>query len=158
MTRNVPRAEPLAYFLTWTTYGTWLTGDEHGSFEFHKGFQAPNLERREAAAALMTEEACFLDSEQRRLVEETITRHCQIRGWRLHAVNCRTNHVHVVVTADRDPATVMEQFKAWSTRRLKEQAGEQLPRLKWWTERGSKRYINDEDSLEAAIKYVLECQ
>ena len=22
--------EPLAYFLTWTTYGTWLPGDERG--------------------------------------------------------------------------------------------------------------------------------
>jgi hypothetical protein len=24
------RDEPLAYFLTWTTYGTWLPGDERG--------------------------------------------------------------------------------------------------------------------------------
>ena len=22
--------EPLAYFITWTTYGTWLPGDERG--------------------------------------------------------------------------------------------------------------------------------
>jgi hypothetical protein len=26
----VPKADPLAYFLTWTTYGTWLPGDERG--------------------------------------------------------------------------------------------------------------------------------
>jgi hypothetical protein len=32
------------------------------------------------------------------------------------------------------------------------------PREKWWAERGSKRYINDEDSLEAAILYVREGQ
>jgi len=25
-----PLPEPLAYFLTWTTYGTWLPGDERG--------------------------------------------------------------------------------------------------------------------------------
>ena len=23
--------EPIAYFITWTTYGTWLPGDERGS-------------------------------------------------------------------------------------------------------------------------------
>ena len=27
---RIPRGEPLAYFLTWTTYGTWLPGDERG--------------------------------------------------------------------------------------------------------------------------------
>ena len=25
-----PMPEPLAYYLTWTTYGTWLPGDERG--------------------------------------------------------------------------------------------------------------------------------
>ena len=69
----------------------------------------------------MTEDACILDLEQRRLVEKTIADHCRIRGWELHAVNCRTNHLHVVVTADRDADTVREQFKAWCTRKLKEQ-------------------------------------
>jgi hypothetical protein len=27
---QVPMDEPLAYFLTWTTYGSWLPGDERG--------------------------------------------------------------------------------------------------------------------------------
>ena len=35
---------------------------------------------------------------------------------------------------------------------------EQSAREKWWTERGSQRYLGDEESLEAAVKYVLECQ
>jgi hypothetical protein len=33
MTRTtgwIPMNEPLAYYLTWTTYGTWLPGDERG--------------------------------------------------------------------------------------------------------------------------------
>jgi hypothetical protein len=45
----------------------------------------------------------------------------------LHAVNCRSNHVHVVVTANRDPDEVREQFKAWCTRRLKQGAGADSP-------------------------------
>jgi hypothetical protein len=30
----------------------------------------------------------------------------------LHAVSCRSNHVHVVVTADRHPDDVRDQLKA----------------------------------------------
>jgi hypothetical protein len=31
-------------------------------------------------------------------------------------------------------------------------------RENWWAERGSRRYLGDEQSLEAAIRYVLEGQ
>lgn|GEM_PF-4839826 len=37
--------------------------------------------------------------------------------------------------------------------------GEEGPlREEWWAERGSQRWINDEDSLEGAILYVRDCQ
>jgi hypothetical protein len=29
-----PMPEALAYFLTWTTYGTWLPGDERGWVQY----------------------------------------------------------------------------------------------------------------------------
>ena len=115
----------------------------------------------------MTESCCFLDHEERSLVEDTIRDHCRIRRWTLYAVNCRSNHVHVVVAADCHPKLVREQFKAWCTRRLKELAktrrtrsGASPPfeqiRQNWWAERGSGCYINDEDGLEAVVFYVRE--
>jgi len=112
----------------------------------------------------MTEDACVLDAEQRVLVETTIAEHCRIRGWELHEVNCRTNHLHVVVSADRHPDEVRKQFKAWCTRRLKELHRKRscgivdVVRENWWAERGSRRYINDEESLEAAVLYVRDGQ
>ena len=114
--------------------------------------------------ARMSEGACILDQQQRHLVETTITEHCRFRGWDLRAVNCRSNHLHVVVTADRSAKEVRNQFKAWCTRKLKElqnargHAGDSRIRDKWWAERGSGRYIGDEDSLEAVILYVMEGQ
>src|SRR5437868_352228 len=150
--------DPLAYFLTWSTYGTWLPGDERGWVDYHHGFQLPDPIRKLESAARMSEDACLLDAEQRRLVETTIADHCRIRGWTLHAVNCRSNHLHVVVTAGTHPDKVRSQLKAWCTAKLKEldleraAFGSQGPpsiREQWWAERGSKRYINDEDSLEA---------
>ena len=31
-----PLPDPLAYFLTWSTYGTWLPGDERGWIEHER--------------------------------------------------------------------------------------------------------------------------
>ena len=160
-----PLPDPLAYFLTWNTYGTWLPGDQRGWIEYRRGCQLPDPIRELEAAARMTEDACRLDWEQRKRVESQIAETCQVRTWILHAVNCRTNHLHVVLSADRKPELVRNQLKAWCTRRLKEldelrrvSNSKLLLRENWWAERGSQRYINDEDSLEAAIRYVLEHQ
>jgi REP element-mobilizing transposase RayT len=162
-----PMAEPLAYFLTWPTYGTWLPGDERGWVKRDHGFQPPDPATKLEAAARMTEDACRLDGEQRRLVATTIADHCRIRGWILHAANCRSNHLHVVVTASLHPDEVREQFKTWTAGKLRtleigrtaSALDEPRPiRNKWWAARGSKRYLNDENSLEAAIRYVRDCQ
>ena len=40
----------LACFLTWTTYGTWLPGDERGWVELHGGFERPTPEQSEIAS------------------------------------------------------------------------------------------------------------
>jgi REP element-mobilizing transposase RayT len=152
--------DPLAYLLTWTTYGTWLPGDERGWVRRGKGHQLADPAHKEQARRRMTEPACELDLEQRTLVEKTIEDHCRIRGWQLFAVNCRSNHVHVVVAASIHPDDVREQFKAWCTRKLNElQRSRQLSeRENWWTERGSERYIINEDDLESAIRYVRDGQ
>jgi REP element-mobilizing transposase RayT len=161
---RAPMDEPLAFFLTWTTYGTWLPGDERGWVDKPGHFREANGWLRTLAKMRMTEEAITMDGAQRQVVEETIRQHCSIRNWHLHAVSARSNHVHVVVTAaGRDPDDVINQFKAWCTRRLKEHqrsrgVNERDVRANWWTQRGSRRWLNDEASLSAAIDYVVEGQ
>ena len=125
-----PLPEPLADFLTWPTYGTWLPGDERGWVEYRHGWQLPDPARKREAQARLTEDACLLDQDQRRLVELTIADHCRVRGWTLYTVNCRSNHVHVIAAI----------------------------RQNWWAERGSALYVNDEEGLEAVIHYVREAQ
>jgi len=112
----------------------------------------------------MAEEAVMLSPEQRTLVERTVADHCRIRGWLLHAVNVRSNHVHVVVTADRDPIDVRDQFKAWCSRKLSDAAGLRAPvakkagRRRWFTEGGNHEVLEDERYLENAVRYVSEGQ
>jgi REP element-mobilizing transposase RayT len=157
---SIPMSEPLAYFLTWTTYGTWLPGDARGWVKEGEGFRLPEWKIEHEARRKLAEAPCILDDAERKMVEDTIRQHCVVRGWTLLAVSCRTNHVHVVVNASASPDTVMSQFKAWCTRRLTEHANSKGAgkREKWWTEGGSTRFLNDEKSLDAAVSYVLEGQ
>ncbi len=156
-------SKPLAYLITWTTYGTWLPGDERGwvkSGEF--GIKPPDALRHEAASVSMAADEVRLTLPQRALINETIRAHCLVRGWVLHAVNARSNHVHLVVTAGVTPETVLSQLKAWCSRRLSEQAGLRAAskngQKRWWTEHGSTKWINDEAYFRNAVRYVTEGQ
>jgi hypothetical protein len=71
------------------------------------------------------------------------------------------------VTANLNPIQVREQFKSWCTRKLKNldmsrhataQQNSAASRTQWWAERGSNRYLNDNESVEAAILYVRDAQ
>ncbi|MEM8946189.1 MAG: transposase [Planctomycetota bacterium] len=148
--------DPLAFFLTWTTYGTWLPGDERGWVAPSKGIQQPDALRKSNALTRMRSSACKLNSAQRVTVDQTIADHCEFRDWEPLAINCRTNHVHVVVSADIHPKRVIAQLKAYCTRRLRaQQVLKQVqPRKDWWTEGGSTKYLNTEQSVEAAVNYV----
>jgi REP element-mobilizing transposase RayT len=113
----------------------------------------------------MSDEIVTLTAAQRQLVEATIRKHCEIRRWQLHAVNVRTNHVHVVVTAGVEPEVVMSQLKAWCSRRLSVEAGLAASEKgtknglkKWWTQHGSTKWINDPEYLRNSIIYVREKQ
>jgi len=149
--------EPLGYFLTWATYGTWLPGDERGWVEYRRGWKLPDPIREWEATAAMTEDACLLDTAQRQAVEKQIAETCQHRGWLLHAVNCRSNHIHAVVSADNtSPKKIRSDLKAWTTRCLKDNFDNS--RQNWWADRGSIRFLFNEASLEAASLYVNDAQ
>jgi len=147
---------PIAYHITWTTYASWLSGDPRGWVKAgEQGIQPPDPLALASAAEKLSEPPVVLTDPQRDLVRATILAHASIREWQVHALNVRSNHVHVVVTADIKPEEVMNQFKAWCSRRLSEQAGR---KRKWWTEHGSTKWINDDDYFASAIKYVTEGQ
>ena len=79
------------------------------------------------------------------------------RRWGLQACHVRTNHVHVIVTAETAPEKVMSDFKAYASRRLRERLGESAD-CKRWTHHGSTRYLWKPESVGAAIQYVVREQ
>jgi REP element-mobilizing transposase RayT len=155
----------LAYHLVWTTYGTWLSGDDRGWIKKSRvGVQPPNGWLEERHRLRMAADAIYLSQAQRELVEQTIREHCRIRGWDSHAINIRSNHAHVVVTAKDDSDKILSQFKAWCSRRLSDDAGfedivaRKAGRCRWFTEGGDRQLIECEEYLENAIRYVIEGQ
>jgi hypothetical protein len=105
----------------------------------------------------MRQEPYVLDEVRRRIVLRTIQEVAAHRGWNLGAVHVRSTHVHVVITASCRPEKVMIDLKAWCSRRLREACKETADRDRW-TQHGSTRYLNDEESFVAAVKYVLDNQ
>ncbi len=155
--------DPLAYFLTWTCYGSRLHGDDRGTV--HKSqaqYGAPRVPPDHILRTRLIESIkganVVLSSASRQIVQDAISDHCRIRHWNLRQLNVRSNHVHVVVSAPAQmPESVMTQFKSWSTRRLRE--GGAISRdLRIWTRHGSTRYIWNENELAAACRYVRDAQ
>lgn len=156
--------DPLAFFITWTCYGTYLPGDERGWVKWRKGDKLPQPLLESWCRDRMTETAVLLHKSQRGIVNRLVRDHCKFRSWTLHAVNCRSNHCHAVVTAiDHSGEHVRDQLKAWAKRRLKDHQRAQLIcaesiREHWWTRKGSVRQLFDDESLRAAVEYTLEAQ
>jgi REP element-mobilizing transposase RayT len=147
---------PLAYFLTWTCYASWLHGDERGSRDAFGRAMAPDRAIRASDAERAKSGAIELCPEERAVVLETIRDHCSIRDWSLLAVNVRTNHVHVVVRCPGvPPETALSQFKAWATRRLRENG---YFNRKTWTKHGSTIYLWTADQVDEKVHYVQNCQ
>ena len=154
------RSQPIAFLITFRTYGTWFHGDERGSVN-RRGMNryglpgikpSPGLEDFEKRGLISV--PILLNSVRRRVVEKAIREVCKFRGYELHALNVRTNHVHMVISAGILPEKIMNALKAYGTRALRK-AGLISAKQKVWARHGSTKWIWTEESLEKAVEYVV---
>jgi hypothetical protein len=117
---------PLTYLITIRTYGTWLHGDERGSMDRHDkniyGTAKIGLDPVYSVkmARNMSSKPFLLNARQRAVVEAAIRSVCSHRGYGLSAIHVRTNHAHIVSSAQVPPDPMMAAFKANATRELRE--------------------------------------
>jgi REP element-mobilizing transposase RayT len=149
---------PLAYLITFRCYGTWLHGDERGSYRRNSRVMSgvlripprPGLKRAENQQ--LKHRPVRLNTSQRAVVEQAVREVCLHRRYRLRAINVRTNHAHSVVSALSDPEPILDAFKSYSTRALRVL----LPAsVKPWARHGSTIYLWKERDVEKAVEYVL---
>jgi REP element-mobilizing transposase RayT len=165
-----------AWLLTNTTYGTWLPGDPRGSVTSVRDLrpenaptvvrvehdlpgepwedEIPGLER--SAREQMRGPPVFLDLAKAEALLAQFQETAAYRGWELRAVVIMANHFHIVVQVPDDPhpRKILADFKAYGSRTLNRRYGAP-PSEAWWTEKGSKRKLADDEALAAAIHYVL---
>jgi REP element-mobilizing transposase RayT len=151
-------SQPLAYFITFTTYGTWLHGDKRTSvmrtddgpklLAPQKGFHTWQRQRLATHPATM-------DEHQRTIVLRAIVEHCTLKQWHLIAAHVRSNHVHILVRNTEKIDLVATALKSWSTRALR-QAGYGLQNM--WTRGASRRYVFTRDKLREKLNYVIHEQ
>lgn len=156
--------DPLAYLLTFRTYGTWLHGDERGAVDDdHNVYGSPFLpidqERLDYEAGILRQGPLVFTDEMRTVVDDAIVDECSFRGWELMERAVRTNHVHVVVGfAGIAPKRMIQKLKARGTRWLRERGLAAADRMVWADRPGSRRYLWMHEHINAACAYVLEGQ
>ena len=154
---------PLAHLITFRSYGTWLHGDKRGSIDRehnqYKAAYAPaNDNRSRHNRGMLKSTPVVLNASQRSSVEKAIRETCEFRRWTLHAMNVRTNHAHTVVSIGTTKSELaLNAFKANATRQMR-QDGCWTKSHSPWVDKGSRRHLWNERSLERAIDYVINGQ
>lgn len=161
---SVEQLMPLAYFITFSTYGTWLHGSSKGKGSvdaehnvFGTPFIEPDTQREQQAREVMVQPVYVMGRAEREVVCKAIVQLAKERGWNLWAVHVRSNHVHVVISADRDPGRVMSDLKGRASRDLT-LAGFDNAERRRWTRHGSTLHLFREEDVEAKIRYTLDEQ
>jgi REP element-mobilizing transposase RayT len=159
------------WFLTWTTYGSWLPGDRRGFVGQLRDdndlpyihdlpgtpcdADVPQLEK--AMRAAMNGPPIRLTHDQATTVTAQFHETAAYRNWLLLAVGVMANHIHIVVgvPGDPEPDKLLHDFKAYASRRLNRNWARPMNGT-WWTESGSKRKLRDEQAIREAVKYVQD--
>ena len=148
---------PLAYLITFRCYGTWLHGDERGSYHRSSEKRPVRVPPRPRLVAAETEQLKHLPVQlkksQRKIVEDAIREVCLHRRYTLYAVNARTNHVHSVVSSHSVPEPILAAFKSYATRALRTDGLDK--NIQPWARHGSTVYLWKERHLNKGIEYVV---
>jgi hypothetical protein len=155
---DVGNDDPIAYFITWTVYGTFLQGDIRGWRKRRSGQQQPQPRMAQWRRERLKHPIELLGDQQQSVVESEIERLSEYRCWKFWKCSARTNHVHAVVSAPEHAGNkVRDQMKANCTRVLRESWSQFVDRPVW-TVGGDWQCVNSEDDLEQVVIYVGEAQ
>lgn len=159
------------WLLTWTCYGHWLPGDqrgfvgkrrdENGNRVIHNLPGTPydrGIPRLEAwVQSQMNGNPVQLERPDAEKMIAQFRETANIRHWELQAASVMFNHTHLVVDDESTPAHILATFKSWATRALNT-IRERPENGSFWTAKGSKRRLPDEQAVRNAVFYVVKNQ
>lgn len=140
----------LGYMLTFTTYGTWLQGNERGYIKDGR-IHPPNDYFVRTNECLQVQDTVRLSKNQRQLVRQAIVKEAELQGQHIYALVVKPTHVHIVLQYNPQPISkIVAYYK--KTARLAIKATGHNGKL--WTRGYDKRFCFDKESLERRISYV----
>jgi REP element-mobilizing transposase RayT len=154
---------PLAYHITFTTYGSWLRGDERGSVDkghnqYGSNFVSPNSGLHKKEQTRLKNPPVILGRNFREVVLKAILQVCGHRGWVAHTVHVRSNHIHIIVSGKETPEKMMSDFKAYATRAIRKSGNNHSEFRKYWSRHGSTKYLWTKENLVSTVEYVKNRQ
>ena len=139
--RERERAGVLAYFITFSCYGSHLPGQGGTVDDRLNAFGAPFFDADPRwlnySRSVMVETPYRMDDQRRKIVLAAIRKKCTDRSWGLLAAHVRSTHVHVVLSANDTPESVMTALKAAASAGLNWAQLDPTTRRKRWARHGS---------------------
>lgn len=151
---------PLAYHITFGTYGTRLHGDDRGTVCRERNQPGDpiignNADWQRIERSKLRFDPVTMSRDQRVAVETAIPKICVRGGWTLQIAACQTDHVHVLLAASADGKAIRRWLKRWLGEALSE--AWPLPEgASWWAEGGSVKWVWDDDYLHNVFEYIAE--
>jgi REP element-mobilizing transposase RayT len=143
-------AKTVGYMITWTTYGTWLQGDERRYVKNGK-IRLPNRGLTEANRKAQLQDAVLLTKAQQNVVRGAIVQQAKTQGHRIRALAVNATHVHVVAEYANQPISKMVPYYKKPARLALKTMGHTG---KLWTTGYDKRFCFDRAALDQRTEYV----
>lgn len=149
---------PLAYHITFGTYGARLHGDSRLTVdrrrnEYGESFIGRNDRWAQDEAARKRFDLVSLHIDQRLFVESAIPAICARGGWEYRIAACQHDHVHILLSTDREGKSVRKWLKRWLGEVLAEKFTSPIG-CSWWAEGGSVKWIWKNEYFHRAFEYI----
>jgi REP element-mobilizing transposase RayT len=143
-------SETYGYMVTWTTYGSWLQGEEKGFVKKGKALVGSEGLRK-ANEIRRSGEGVKLTNREREVVRSAMLGEAERIGEKVLALSVCSNHVHVVIAeGGQRMERVVSRLKSAGHYALRERGFEG----RVWTRGYDKRFCFDEKGLRARADYV----
>lgn len=140
----------IGYMLTWTTYGSWLQGDERSYVKDGRTLGG-NKKLVELCEKYQKGHTVKLGYDEKNIVRRAILNEAERIGYTIEALAVCSNHVHLVARYSPEPiGQIVSRFKNVTTSALKKHGRDG----RVWTRGFDKRFCFNEEDLNWRIQYV----
>jgi REP element-mobilizing transposase RayT len=140
----------IGYMITWTTYGSWLQGDNQRYVK--NGKTLPRNDKLKLANQKQQKsQTVKLNAKQRQIAEQAILQEAQRVNQKVLALTIRSNHVHIVAKVSAESIEqVVHRYKYSATMALRNCG----VRNKIWSRGFDKKFCFSDREIECKIRYI----